>query len=486
MHSRLLLVFSVAFAGLCAASCAQPIGPAYSIEGQEVRVHFESGAAPVIRVDSTFKLRNIGTGVISSMQLRLPGRRLFHMAADRAAWDGVSLSSQTSETNPRETLLVLPQPWNVGKTHSLELSADFTSPGAGESGFRFTSDAFFLPSEGWVPELLPAPGLFGTGGVPPDRWRLSATVPQDFLVHTSGHSAKVGRRGGEITVVSDQRSSDRYPFVVAGRYRESAFVAGTRKVFFWTRSEEDANSLRQFADSLARAMQTYDDTFGPPFSSSQPFWIVECPVVQGCFVASESSYAALLGAKSGELSSGLASLDTLLLDFTGGPPKLAAAAPGLAASWLGYGQNPGFYDRQPPLTALPAFASALGEDSIAGPSARAETIRRALGFIPRNAGPHDLEDPAALRAKSFLFFYALQDRFGQDAFRQAINHVLSARRGRGFNLDDLIAAFDEQTHQNTAEFVRLWMKHPGVPQDFRARYEDASASLAANSKEAVP
>ena len=486
MHSRLLLVFSVAFAGLCAASCAQPLGPAYSIENQEVRVHFESGATPLIRVDSTYKLRNIGTRAISSMQLRLPGRRLFHISGDRAAWDGLSLSPQTSETNPRETVLVLPHPWNAGKTHSLELSADFTSPAAGESGFRFTSDAFFLPSEGWVPELLPAPGLFGTGGVPPGSWRLSATVPQDFLVHTSGRSAKVARRSGEITVVSVQRSGDRYAFVVAGRYRESTLVAGTRKVFFWTRSQEDADSLRQLADSLARSMQTYDDTFGPPFPASQPFWIVECPVVQGCFVASESSYAAFLGANSGELTSGLASRDTLLLDFSGGPPQLAAAAPGLAASWLGYGENPGFYDRQPPLTALPAFASALGADSIAGPSARADTIRRALRFIPRNSNARAFEDAAALRAKSFLFFYALQDRVGQQAFRQAINHVLSARRGRGFNLDDLIAAFDEETHQNTAEFVRLWMKHPGVPPDFRARYEDASASLAANSKEAVP
>ena len=134
------------------------------------------------------------------------------------------------------------------------------------------------------------------------------------------------------------------------------------------------------------------------------------------------------------MSSQLASLDTLLIDFSGGAPKLAAAAPALAASWLGYGQNPGFYEQPPPLSALPAFASALGQEAIGGPSVRTETIRRALRMIPRSAVARKPEDETVLRAKSFLFFYALQERFGRESFRHAINHMLSARQGRGFNL----------------------------------------------------
>jgi aminopeptidase N len=64
--------------------------------------------------------------------------------------------------------------------------------------------------------------------------------------------------------------------------------------------------------------------------------------------------------------------------------------------------------------------------------------------------------------------------------------MLSARQGRGFNLNDLIASFEEETHQNVAEFVRLWMKQPGVPDDFRAHYENSSASMAITSKETMP
>jgi aminopeptidase N len=96
------------------------------------------------------------------------------------------------------------------------------------------------------------------------------------------------------------------------------------------------------------------------------------------------------------------------------------------------------------------------------------------------------EDESILRAKSFLFFYGLEERYGRDNFNRAFRHMLSARRGRGFDLDDLIAAFEEETHQNVAEFVRLWMKHPGVPEDFRSRFQDASSARNSNSRENAP
>jgi hypothetical protein len=450
-------------------------------------VQFVPGPDPRIRVDSKYQLRNIGTRPLSSLELRLPGHRSFHVAASQATWDGASLTEQRSFANPRDTFLALPQPWNVSERHTLHLSAEFQSPPAGSEGFSFTPDAFFLPSAGWAPELLPSQGPFAIGGVPPKEWKLIVRVPDGFLVHTSGRAAKTSRKGREITVQSVQHPDDLYPFVVGGLYKESSLDTGTgNKVFLWTRAKEESAPLRQSADALVRAIQAYDATFGTRNQKLRPFWIVECPMVAGCFTAGESSYAKLLSAEPGAASSELASLDTVLIDFGGAAPKLAAAAPTLAASWLGYGQNPGFYEQQPPLSALPAFASALGQEAIEGPSSRTETIRRALRMIPTSAGARKTEDENVLRAKSFLFFYALEERYGQDVFRHAINHMLSARQGRGFDLDDLIAAFEEETHQNVAEFVRLWMKHPGVPDEFRARYKNASASITIDSKETMP
>jgi hypothetical protein len=486
-HVRPLLSLLLAAVAYWVSSCAVALGPGYSIEKQEIRVQFLPGSDPRIRVDSDYQLRNTGNQPLASLELRLPWSSGFHVVAAQASWDGSALAEQNSPANPRNTLLALPQKWKVSERRSLHLSAEFQSSAAGQDGFRFAADAFSLPSEGWAPELLPSQGLFPTGGVPPKEWKLVVRVPEGFLVHMSGGSKKKSRSGREITIQALQHPEDRYPFVVAGLYKETPLDAGTgNKVFLWTRAQEDSARLQQSADALVRAVQAYDATFGARAQKSKPFWIVECPVLDGCFTAAESVYANLLSAEPGAVSSQLASLDTLLIDFTGGALKLAAAAPGLAASWLGYGQNPGFYEQRPPLSALPAFASALGQESIEGPTSRTETIRRALRMIPKSTVTRKTEDENVLRAKSFLFFYALQERYGQEVFRHAISHMLSARQGRGFDLDDLIAAFEQETHQNVAEFVRLWMKRPGVPEEFRARYENASAAIATTSKENMP
>src|SRR5206468_816459 len=155
--------------------------------------------------------------------------------------------------------------------------------------------------------------------------------------------------------------------------------------------------------------------------------VVECPDERGCFNSANPMSALLAGENASQASTAeMISSDTVMVDLSGGLPTLAAsAAPSLAASWLGYGQNPGFYEQEPPLTAFPAFAAALGREAVEGPAYRTQVIRRALSRIPQNTetqGAHGKrpEEPAAVvRAKSFLFFYGLQDRYGADVFRKA-------------------------------------------------------------------
>src|SRR5438046_4984752 len=117
----------------------------------------------------------------------------------------------------------------------------------------------------------------------------------------------------------------------------------------------------------------------------------------------------------------MVSADTLMAELRSDAPRVGAvAAPSLAASWLGYAQNPGFFEQEPPLSALPAFAASIGREAAEGTDSRVETIRRALQLIPEKAAPGGHEEAAVVRAKSFLFFYALEDRYGQGAFRKAI------------------------------------------------------------------
>jgi len=485
----LFLVASLSFA----AGCTSSFGPGYTINKQDIDVHFEPGPPPHITIKSSYELTNNGTRPLSELELRLPGKRRFNTSNVELIWDGQPLNSEPSPDYPRNTLVKLPNIWGVSGRHSLHIAMKLETPSPGESSFLgFTPDAFFLPAQGWAPQLLPAEGVFATGGAPPDKWDLTLHVPKDFVVHTSGDKVKTSKHGDEATIHARQRIVDIYPFVIAGRYVTKQIGSDRQKIYLWTRKRRDPGDIRAVSDSLIKTLGNYNVVFGPRsvaqppagflgrhHTSGQnglPLWLAECPVIPGCFTERNSLNAEVLGTKDEVRSGEMISLDSAMIDPGPGLKKMAlATAPALAASWLGYGQNPGFYEQAPPLSAFPAFAAAVGDEALNGATARIETIRRTLAAIPKDSPPLGKESDTALRAKSFLFFYALQDRYGPETFRKAVRHMLDSRRNSDFNLDDLIAAFDQEAHGNTAAFVRLWMKHPGVPADFRAKYENSSA-----------
>jgi hypothetical protein len=487
-RSRLLLFLAVAAAS-CAAACTAALGPGYTIEKQEIEVHFVADPQqPAIHVDCVYRLRNDGNRPLSSLEIRLPGRLRFHAVDSHADWEGRALSFEASPDNSRNAMITFGEPWGVSANRTLHLSVEYRPAAPGDKTFSFAPDAFFLPAEGWSPQLLPARGAFATGGVPPAKWLLTVRVPEGFLVHASGRKSKTSRSHGEQTIrIEQQQAKDGYPFVVAGHYIAAKVNAAPETVNLWSRSSLEAAALRQPAAALVNAIHSYDAMFGARSRESHQLWIVECPIAENCFSGAASDYAPLVLQAGAKPSAEMASLDTVMADPSSGAPEIVAAAgPSLASSWLGYGQNPGFFEQDPPLAALPAFAAIRGREAVQGPQVRAETIRRVLTRIPLHGDPRKPEDDGVVRAKSLLFFFALQDRYGQEVFQNAISHMLDARRGGGFSLDDLIASFEQETHQNVAEFVRHWMKRPGVPEDFRAHYETSAGATASNPKETTP
>lgn len=498
-HSRRVLFSLMIPVAWCVASCAASLGPGYAIDKQEIHVEFTPDAQPVIRIAAEYRLRNNGNQPLTTLELRLPGRRRFHIAAPKAEWDAQEVALTTSPGNARNVAIQLSEPWIVNTSHTMNLAVEYRPPEAGENtadqnSLSFASDAFFLPAEGWSPQLIPARGALATGGIPPEKWLLTVRVPEGFLVHMSGQQSKASRSNQQQTIRAEQRPSHGYPFIVAGRYSSFALKAGKETVNLWTRKAESSADFWPTADALVRTLQTYNAMFGNRTGDPNQLWIVECPVVANCFTSTASNYALLMSENNAKPAAEMASSDTVMADFSSGPPEIAAGAgPSLASSWLGYGQNPGFYEQDPPLSALPAFAAARGREAVQGPQFRIETIRRVLRLIPARSAADERkpEDASVIRAKSLLFFYGLQDRYGPDVCNKALSHMLYARRGGGFNIADLISAFEEEAHQNVAEFVRHWMKRFGVPDEFRARYEESAAATAVNSnsetqKESTP
>jgi hypothetical protein len=483
------------------AGCAAPLGPGYLLEKQEIRVEFRA-EAKAIHVAAEYRLRNTGNRPLRELEIILPAGRRVHIGPVLTKWDGTDVATDPMVDHPRNSVIHFAKAWSVGESHSLEISYDIQPPEPGRAGLTFASDAFYLPASGWSPALPQPRGLFGFGGVPPKIWDLLITVPEGFAIHSSGVVKKTQRAksGGETFRVR-QTVDDRYPFVVAGKYSATEIRNAHQKIILWTRESPATRVLQQASAQISGTLNVYATIFGTPPNRKSTFWIVECPVVDGCFSNFNSSISRLLTDNPGAApSSELVSSDTVMVDTDKGAPQVAAAAgPALAASWLGYGRNPGFFEQTEPMALLPIFAAARSREQIDGPAARSETIRRVLRLVPQSApgppaaaAPGTSASPASalfalphagppeiaevLRAKSLLFFYALQDRYGEKVFHDAIGHMLYARSARGFDLDDLVAAFEEEVHENVAEFVRHWMKRPGVPAEFRARYEGAQVS----------
>ena len=326
---RLLFGSFLVAVGLWISSCAAALGPGYSIEKQEIRVQFDPGPDPRIRVDSDYQLRNTGNQPLSSLEVRLSGRRRFRIAESRATWDGASLTEQNVAGNSAEHLAdsaSILESWRAAQSPSLRGISNFRGR---RDGIPFCIRCIFSA----LPRL--GAGVAALAGIVRHRRSSSREVALAgpcarwiSCAHQRPLHKDVSPRP-EIT--GSVRATSRGSLSICHRgplqANASRHRCGTR--FFSGRAaQEEARSLQQSADAMVLAIRAYDTTFGTRSRKSQPFWIVECPVVLGCFTAAASSYANLLSAEPGAVSSELASARYLDDRFERRSAKLAAAAPG--------------------------------------------------------------------------------------------------------------------------------------------------------------
>ena len=450
------------------AGCAAVLGPGYLVDQQQIHVEFSRQPAPSIHITAEYRVRNTGNRPLESLEIRTPGAR-YNPSNMLISWDGTSLPQIFSPDNHIDTLLRFPQSWTIGENHTLRFSYDLAAPSR-DGATGISADAFYLAAEGWIPSLPQARGVFGFGGVPPQKWQLAVTIPQGFLIHASGKNEQHSGKGVTTEFRFEQSAEDLNPFVIAGRFLETRQdLPQKEKVTFWSLQQSEISGLQQAGDSLAKTLGFFDSFFGRRGKSHPPLWVVECPFAAGCSPQTTSNYSFLLYGSAENRSVEMISRDTVLIESHNSQNVSdALAGPALAAGWLGYGLNPGFYQQQPPMSALPAFASALAREAASGSRIRGEIVGRALAKIPVDATRASNSDPDITRAKSLLLFYALRDRVGPDPFQKAMQHMLYARQSRGFDITDMISALEEESHQPVGPFIREWLHSPGVPANFRA------------------
>jgi hypothetical protein len=143
---------------------------------------------------------------------------------------------------------------------------------------------------------------------------------------------------------------------------------------------------------------------------------------------------------------------------------------------------------------LGRFAVALAAEARGGEDARRLEIARLLDEYDHARVPGDkeslLQAPnestpqqfAANSRKAALFLAALDDLAGHDKFERAMKRLQTSMAGRALylSLDDLRSSLEGSTGTPMADEFRLWLNHPGIPDDFRARYSTAPARAPAS------
>jgi hypothetical protein len=78
--------------------------------------------------------------------------------------------------------------------------------------------------------------------------------------------------------------------------------------------------------------------------------------------------------------------------------------------------------------------------------------------------------------RAALFFVALEDLCGHDNLSAAFKGIVRARGGDTVADEELRAATEETYGHDLAPMFRAWLNHPGIPDDFRARYSNSAGT----------
>jgi len=226
------------------------------------------------------------------------------------------------------------------------------------------------------------------------------------------------------------------------------------------------------ASSIAARARYYETEYGSPVKGDRTIRLLECVPPSATFGC-------------GALPRTILVHQNWVIRGLKDPGFLDDANFELAYTWFGGASRVRFDESPLPMDALAAYAGWEAQAVSEGSSARSARIRKLIAdfdarvseckakvILPLPAGSDDCSYPAAW-TKSGLFFFALEDEAGRTTLHSALKQMLDAREGRDFSLEDLMAAVDAESGKPQGMFVRTWLKHAGIPEEFRALYSGA-------------
>jgi hypothetical protein len=470
---------------LLLAACSTPLGPGYKVEREQIEVHCRPGPPPAVDVAERFRIRNIGNAPLESLEFRLAAELLPADAPVTAQADGHPATVERTE----KTLRVVLQPaWKMKSRHELSLAYHFGDAPAAHVYVSARGDEFLLLGEGWLAQPLRPRGTFAKGGERPANAALRVRAPAGLRVAAAGHGFGTFGVGGETELRGTLAREDRAPYVIAGAYQERRISEPGPDLVVWSASPISAGEAQQIGLRLSHTWQAAARAFGGLPAPMEAVRVVATRLPLSSAAAPEGArIAAFAGGVAVEAApAGLAS-----------EAFLHRAERELAQSWFGYELRPteGFEILMG--GAAREYAATLGElaSNGGGSAARQREIARLIGQFDRaqhalgeqNAGqrnpkPADCtvyswqpqNGPLAkemVTAHAALFYFALEDRIGEASLHRGLAHLISSFGGGTAGANELRSVLELESHQDLAVFFRNWLAEPGLPSDFRAKYE---------------
>ena len=489
-RARRLLYFLL---GMCAAAglagCAVPLGAGYHLAAREIQVRAQPSDPPALHILVSDRLANVGNRPLDSLIVALPAGSTFGLSNLRATVDGddaepILLPGAAAQLDR----VPFDPPWPDGapnRMHSVVLEYDLAPAAGGRGSMGLAASSFHVADHSAFPLWQAPPGVFSKGKPDAVRTILRVLAPAGDLVAASG--TEVGERHPKQE--SDRlfriNPGDPFPFVVAGNYQEKGIGAPGPNPVFWTLEPLDPAAAQTLASRLADARGAYERFFGRGPGATETLRVVETQ-------ESLPSEFGPAGDPGGASFPGGVLLDARA--FAAGlssEPVIELAEYELARSWFGWIVRPGpdaqiLMGRGASLYAVTLAARERGGES-AGDAAVADLVQR-YEAAQQLAADRPLLEPAtgyphaqrvASGYKAALFFVALEERAGTEPMRRAMHRIFHDMAGKQVGAQELRSAVEAETHQDFAEFFRVWLNQPGIPADFLAAHQPGAAAAVA-------
>lgn len=480
-------MFSVA--GL--TGCAVPLGAGFHLDAREIQVRAQPSDPPMLHVLVSDRLGNVGNRPLDSLIVELPSGSTFGLSNLRATVDGEDAEPHLLPSSAAQLYRVPFDPaWPDGAPnhmHVVVLEYDLAPAPGGRGTMGLATESFHVADHSAFPLWQAPPGVFSKGNPDSRRTILRVLAPANDLVAASGTQIGNRRPKQEADRVFRIARGDPFPFVVAGNYQEKQIVESARSVIFWTLGPLDLNSAQPLASRLASARDAYEKFFGHGADGADTLRVVE----------TQEALPAEFGA-SGD-PGGASFPGGVLLDtraFAAGlssEPVMELAEYELARSWFGWIVRP-----DPTAQILMGRGAGLYAVTLAARARGGETARNAVvadlvsqyAAARQRSADKPLLEPAtgytheqrvASGYKAALFFIALEERAGSDPLRRAMRRIFRDMADKEVGAAELRSAVEAETHQDFAEFFRVWLNQPGIPADFWAAHQARAAAALATS-----